>query len=562
MAHPFRLPFVTGLVALLATVCLASDLAAQALERVPLHVQRNAANVSQSGGFGQVCIGLGDVDPDGFADYAVSAPFVDLPSGTARGAVYVYSGRTAQLLRRLDGVQANAGFGMAMADIGDQDGDGTPEIVVGAPFSSVDAMANAGRLFVFRGADGSMLWTSPGTQAGGELGTGVGIFPDFTFDNGFEVVASSPGIFLNGTAHGEFTFFHGSSGTVMGSGLGLNPNGRLGEKIDSRSDFPVAVACDAFGDLYRIEPPVGGLADVLIERPNTTPDPDVDLALVHVELTQLNLVAIGRPLDDSGGFVDNGSLDLFPLGGVGGPVVSRKGKIDWEELGRKLKKLKALQEGGGGEERVGYLTWDLSHARLSVNSVSTSSSTEPPTVEADFNYSQIQVDYQCLEDVTGDGWAELLTSGNDGSSAFDASVWARGLEVTSHGLNGGGGYDAKFKIRFGPANAGRPYHQVFGTTGSFPGSLIELCIGKPILLPLNIDSTTTQARALANGPLFPKARGTLDANGEADSEMHLPPAVAAMLSNSGKDITSTVLTDYAACVIDHMVSNPVILPSP
>jgi hypothetical protein len=80
---------------------------------------------------------VGDVNGDGYPDWAVGAPYAD-PAGSASGAVYVFfggpglPGPAPDLV--LTGEAPDDHFGISVAG-GDLDGDGYAEIIVGARFN-------------------------------------------------------------------------------------------------------------------------------------------------------------------------------------------------------------------------------------------------------------------------------------------------------------------------------------------------------------------------------------------------------------------------------------------
>lgn len=102
--------------------------------------------------FGWEARTLGDVDGDGVADAVTSAPG-NQPGADASGLVYVYSGKTGELLW-IDKGEPGSQLGMAVEAAGDVNVDGVPDVVVGAP--GID------RAFVYSGDDGALLLTLAG----------------------------------------------------------------------------------------------------------------------------------------------------------------------------------------------------------------------------------------------------------------------------------------------------------------------------------------------------------------------------------------------------------------
>lgn len=121
-------------------------------------------------------------DGDGVCDLVLGAPGEDVDSLTDAGRVYLFSGATGQPLDTLTSPAAapSGNFGFALAPArADFNGDTVPDLLVGAPFEPVAGQALAGRVYVFSGADGQLLYslTSPQAEAQGRFGlalTGLG----------------------------------------------------------------------------------------------------------------------------------------------------------------------------------------------------------------------------------------------------------------------------------------------------------------------------------------------------------------------------------------------------
>jgi len=140
-----------------------------------------SGNLDSDDHFGAALAGIGDLDNDGTPDLVVGAPGGD-DRGTDRGEIWVLfldpdgKVRDEQKITEREGgfdgnLDDNDGFGSAIADVGDMNDDGIPDLAVGAPNDDDDA-DNAGALWILMmDTDGRVAaWQKVSNSAGGFSG--------------------------------------------------------------------------------------------------------------------------------------------------------------------------------------------------------------------------------------------------------------------------------------------------------------------------------------------------------------------------------------------------------
>jgi PKD repeat protein len=178
------------------------------------------------------CAAAADYDADGTADLFVGAPDAKGAGGVQGGSVFGFhggvslvTGSAASAPLRLDGEVAGDRLGQALA-LGDTNGDGRADLLVGAPQQDVPA-ANAGRGYLVLG--GSLLGGSIATRAhmilmaensaGDQFGTGLALV-DLDGDGRADVLVGAPFGNGGGTDSGRVYIFLGSALQATRSAVG------------------------------------------------------------------------------------------------------------------------------------------------------------------------------------------------------------------------------------------------------------------------------------------------------------------------------------------------------
>lgn len=194
--------------------------------------------VQEGDRYGASVAGIGDLDGDGFPDILIGAPRHDLPGNQSAGSVYILSGRTQELIRRLDGATQGAYFGQSVAALSDQNGDGIEDILVGAPRNDTDGGHKSGSLFVYSGANGSLLLQVDGQWNNQELGEYVASAGDVDHDGIADLLAGMPkGTFHNNHESGLVQVYSGVDGHLIHTWGGADNEDRAGAALAGNFDW-------------------------------------------------------------------------------------------------------------------------------------------------------------------------------------------------------------------------------------------------------------------------------------------------------------------------------------
>lgn len=291
--------------------------------------------VAQDQSMGRSVTRMADVTGDGVPDVAVGSSGTGGAGGLYDGRVEVLDGATGARLWFRDATNNEEDtIGFSVGTVGDTNGDGTPEIIVGAP-EGEGALGtfHGGRAFVLDGATGATVCEVANDETFSEFGFSVAGAGDVDNDGVPDFVVGAPGepFSLPNNERGYIYVYSGATCDELWYSRGIAAHHRFGHSVaaagdmngDGNDDVLVGAPGDGsfvtIGIAYVIEklpaPPFGtpvytyngfnagdrfGLSVAGMRR-DVTGTADLD-------------VAIGAPGYDSGGFTDNGRVYVYSGG--------------------------------------------------------------------------------------------------------------------------------------------------------------------------------------------------------------------------------------------------------
>ncbi len=188
--------------------------------------------------FGVAVAFAGDVNRDGLGDLVIGASLVDVGANADAGTAYLFQAVPCEYsdAGTLAPAASNALFGRRMARLGDLNGDGVDDFVVGAMQESTLGRTRNGVVRVYSGSDRSVLFTFEGDDSQDELGSAVGDAGDVDNDGVSDIIVGAHGDRTNGANAGLVRLYSGATGAELRTHFGAALGDRLGSAVDGLGD--------------------------------------------------------------------------------------------------------------------------------------------------------------------------------------------------------------------------------------------------------------------------------------------------------------------------------------
>ncbi len=506
--------------------------------------------------FGGAISGLGDINGDGFADFAIGSPLADLPGKIDAGRVYVvfgFAGISANKETSIAGLVAAHGFtlrgeaagdrfGSSLGGGADVNGDGFSDFVIGSPDATTNGNGLSGRAYVLFGGTGfvpnSVLDVASfttansisllGPSANQEFGRSVALSADMNGDGRGDIVIGDPGLDATGSPGAVFVVFGPTTGAVVDT---AQPLTGIGFKVSgSQAGDQLGIDVAAIGDFNG-----DGIPDIAAGAPhNGSPFHEcgqVNIVFGGPNVGQTGFVFVQSLSGTAGVRIDGDTAENSIGFAVGGP-----GDVNGDGYADVLTASRAADPAGlqnAGEAYVIYGGPDIgngAHFNLAALDELTTGVRFAGVTKQD----DIGDDVSGAGDINGDGRPDILIASRNAKNppaTHSGEVYAilstqpAPLSADIDVINASVGGVQTMLVNAGSQYAGKYYYTLGSITGTSPGTPFA-----GFAMPLIADPYFSAMLTYPNS-FVQNSMGLLDANGRAEMAIYVPTGLPSELTN-------------------------------
>ncbi len=463
--------------------------------------------------YSMACADMGDVNGDGVSDFAVGAPR-DVSPTNKIGSVFMMSGADGTLLYKTFGVEVNGRFGLQLDPIGDVDGDGITDLLVGDIWANSQKI-HGGSIVVVSGATGAHLYTNFGGANNDLYGYGVAAAGDLDLDGTPDYAAGGPREFtlLIIWPPGYVRTFSGATGVMLDEYPGVQNSDFFGLSVAGGHDLNA-----------------DGVPDLVVGAPGHVTD-GIKGGIVHA------------------------------LDGTSGGTLFRHGGLLNSQTGSYVRSMSDFDDDGTADILSGscYGIAKIGETFDGEGYVEVLSGEDgtPLTVITGPTLTRFGRSVDEIGDLTGDGVTDFLVGAPETSELGEGTGTSflysgADLALTSdiHEVPWDVVVQQNLSIDAGSTHAGHAYFTLGSITGTSPG--LPLASGWTI--PLNMDFYFMFTLTSGNSPILTDFSGTLDAAGQAAPQFNIPAGILSSLA-IGLTLQHAVVIRQGSQVV--LITNPV-----